>query len=123
MTSAFPTLTFLGTGAAGGTPGVGRSRRRESSALATADEVTVLIDVTRDLPAQLDGIDRVDGIVLTHGHADAIGGFAAASAVSSTSRSSPPPQTSGDRSDRGASSPSRSRMLAIPSDSPPMGGA
>ncbi len=74
--SASPALTFLGTGAAGGTPGTGRSRRRESSALATAGAVTVLIDVTRDLPTQLDRIERIDGIVLTHGHADAIGGFA-----------------------------------------------
>jgi len=70
-------LRFLGTGASGGTPGEGRSQRRESSLLVSADRSRLLIDATRDLEEQLaeveglDGIDALDGLVLTHGHRDA----------------------------------------------------
>jgi hypothetical protein len=39
-------LLFLGTGASGGTPGRGRSRRLESAVL-LSDRATLLIDVTR----------------------------------------------------------------------------
>lgn len=65
---------FLGTGAAGGTPGRGRSRRLESSLLLEGGE-RILIDVTRRFPQQED-FDRLDAILLTHGHADVAGGFA-----------------------------------------------
>jgi phosphoribosyl 1,2-cyclic phosphodiesterase len=73
---SIPTLTFLGTGASGGTPGQGRSRRRESSLLARHGRTALLIDVTRHFAAQAALIDRVDAILLTHAHRDAAGGFA-----------------------------------------------
>ena len=67
-------LRFLGTGASGGTPGRGRSGRRESSLL-IADRTSLLIDVTRDFAAQAEHVARIDAIALTHGHRDAIGGL------------------------------------------------
>lgn len=74
-------LTFLGTGASGGTPGEGRSRRRESSLLIVAGDTTVLVDATRDLEDQVHGHgvdpDAVDGLALTHAHRDASGGVPA----------------------------------------------
>jgi phosphoribosyl 1,2-cyclic phosphodiesterase len=69
-------LRFLGTGAAGGTPGAGRSLRRESSAALTDSATTMLIDVTGDFREQAGGLSRCDAILLTHGHSDAIGGLA-----------------------------------------------
>ena len=69
-------LRFLGTGASGGTPGRGRSRRRESSLLVTADGFRLLIDVTRDFAAQASALDGLDAVLLTHGHRDASGGLA-----------------------------------------------
>jgi phosphoribosyl 1,2-cyclic phosphodiesterase len=62
-------LRFLGTGASGGTPGSGRSRRRESSLLVDARS-RLLIDVTRDFGEQ-------QRELLTHGHRDVCGGLAA----------------------------------------------
>jgi phosphoribosyl 1,2-cyclic phosphodiesterase len=70
-----PELLFLGTGASGGTPGRGRSRRLESSLL-VEDETTVLIDVTRHFSQQSRAIRSIDSILLTHAHADAAGGIA-----------------------------------------------
>lgn len=69
-------LVFLGTGASGGTPGQGRSQRRESSLLVRGDR-SVLIDVTRHYPDQAKAIDHVDLVLLTHGHRDASGGLLA----------------------------------------------
>jgi phosphoribosyl 1,2-cyclic phosphodiesterase len=70
-------LRFLGTGASGGTPGTGRSRRRESSLLVDAGR-RLLIDVTRDWGEQQRELDGpLDAILLTHGHRDACGGIAA----------------------------------------------
>jgi phosphoribosyl 1,2-cyclic phosphodiesterase len=68
--------TFLGTGAAGGTPGRGCSARRESSLLVEAG-VMVLFDATTYLSEQLAGVDRLDAVLLTHAHRDAAGGVAA----------------------------------------------
>jgi ribonuclease BN (tRNA processing enzyme) len=70
-------LTFLGTGAAGGTPGSGRSRRRESSLLIEADTGTVLVDATSQLDQQIGRVTRLDAVVLTHAHRDAAGGLPA----------------------------------------------
>jgi phosphoribosyl 1,2-cyclic phosphodiesterase len=67
-------VRFLGTGASGGTPGPGRSARRESSLL-ISDGSVVLIDVTRDFSDQARWVEQVDGVLLTHGHRDAIGGL------------------------------------------------
>jgi phosphoribosyl 1,2-cyclic phosphodiesterase len=67
-------LVFLGTGASGGTPGRGRSRRLENSLL-ISDGAELLIDVTRDFAVQAKRLARIDAILLTHGHRDAIGGL------------------------------------------------
>ncbi|MDQ4130645.1 MAG: MBL fold metallo-hydrolase, partial [Actinomycetota bacterium] len=76
MSGSGPTrLVFLGTGASGGTPGSGRSLRRESSLLVRAMEATVLIDATRHLPAQVEGVNHLDALLLTHAHRDASGGI------------------------------------------------
>ncbi|MBW3664753.1 MAG: MBL fold metallo-hydrolase [Actinobacteria bacterium] len=85
-------LTFLGTGASGGTPGEGRSRRTESSLLVTTADTRLLVDATRDIDEQLGSAPErtatrhaegpvaeptaadLDAVVLTHGHRDASGG-------------------------------------------------
>jgi phosphoribosyl 1,2-cyclic phosphodiesterase len=67
-------LHFLGTGASGGTPGRGRSRRRESSLLVSAG-VRVLIDVTTFFSEQVRAVDEIDAVLLTHAHKDAAGGM------------------------------------------------
>jgi phosphoribosyl 1,2-cyclic phosphodiesterase len=69
-------LLFLGTGASGGTPGHGRSGRLESSLL-ISDGTVLLIDVTRHFAVQAERLSRIDAILLTHGHRDAIGGIPA----------------------------------------------
>jgi phosphoribosyl 1,2-cyclic phosphate phosphodiesterase len=75
LTGAATRLRFLGTGAAGGTPGRGRSHRLESSLLVEAG-VRLLIDVTRDFERQSRALERLDAVLLTHAHADACGGVA-----------------------------------------------
>ena len=67
---------FLGTGASGGTPGVGRSQRRESSLLVEG-AARIVFDVTRHAEAQLRGVPRLDAVLLTHAHRDATGGIVA----------------------------------------------
>ncbi|MGZ4186666.1 MAG: MBL fold metallo-hydrolase [Solirubrobacteraceae bacterium] len=69
-------LLFLGTGASGGTPGRARSRRLESSRV-ISNGTTLLIDVTRHFRVQAERVARIDAILLTHGHRDAIGGLPA----------------------------------------------
>ena len=69
-------LRFLGTGASGGTPGNGRSRRLESSLLLTDDSSVVVIDLTRDFTRQAEALERIDAVLLTHSHRDACGGIA-----------------------------------------------
>ena len=82
------TVTLLGTGTSGGVPRIAcrcptctssdpRDRRRRSSALLAFGSRRVLIDAGPDLRAQaLDhGIDRLDAVLLTRDHADAIGGL------------------------------------------------
>lgn len=70
-------LIFLGTGASGGTPGQGRSARRESSLVATVEGHHLLVDVTRDFDEQARMLDGVDAVLLTHAHRDASGGVPA----------------------------------------------
>lgn len=71
-------LQFLGTGASGGTPGEGRSRRMESSLLVSAGRTVLLLDLTRDFARQVDALEceRIDAVLLTHAHRDACGGTA-----------------------------------------------
>jgi phosphoribosyl 1,2-cyclic phosphodiesterase len=40
-----------------------------------SDGTSLLIDVTRDFAAQAQRITRIDAILITHGHRDAMGGF------------------------------------------------
>ena len=80
-------LTILGCGSSGGVPRVGqgwgacepaepRNRRRRCSVLlertGARGKTVVLVDTSPDLREQLlgAGVDRLDGIVLTHSHAD-----------------------------------------------------
>jgi phosphoribosyl 1,2-cyclic phosphodiesterase len=70
-------LVFLGTGASGGTPGRGRSRRHESSLLVEHRDGALLIDATRDFVEQAARIRRLDAVLLTHAHRDASGGILA----------------------------------------------
>ncbi|MCR4324423.1 MAG: MBL fold metallo-hydrolase [Candidatus Curtissbacteria bacterium] len=67
-------IKFLGTGASGGTRGVKKSKRLESSVL-IKNNLNILIDVTRDFLKQAKDIEGVDVILLTHGHMDACGGM------------------------------------------------
>lgn len=67
-------IIFLGTGASGGTPGIGKSKRLESAIL-LSNETKILVDVTRNFFQQASIIKHIDYILLTHGHKDAIGGF------------------------------------------------
>lgn len=67
-------IIFLGTGASGGTAGVGKSKRKESSLL-IKNGTSILIDVTRDFSKQANLISHLDYVFLTHGHQDACGGI------------------------------------------------
>lgn len=67
-------ITFLGTGASGGTPGTGKSKRLESSIIFT-DDLNILIDVSRDFAKEAKNFKKFDVLLLTHGHRDACGGI------------------------------------------------
>lgn len=66
-------IIFLGTGASGGTPGWGKSKRSESSVF-IKNGPNILIDVTRNFSKQAKNLTKIDAILLTHGHMDAYGG-------------------------------------------------
>ncbi len=81
-------VTILGSGTSGGVPRIAcecptctsvdpRDRRLRSSALLAFGDHRVLIDAGPDLRAQAlaAGLDRLDAVLLTHEHADAIGGL------------------------------------------------
>ncbi len=86
-------FTILGCGSSGGVPRVGnhwgacdpnepRNRRRRCSLLveriaASGEKTTVLIDTTPDMRVQLldANVERVDGVLYTHPHADHLHGI------------------------------------------------
>lgn len=81
-------LTFLGTGTSNGVPIIGcacavcrsddpRDARSRSSAVVRVDGKTLLIDTATELRRQAlaTGLDRIDGVLMTHAHADHTGGF------------------------------------------------
>ena len=81
-------VTFLGTGSSTGTPGVGvgwgkcdpaepKNRRLRPSILVEDGETRLLVDTSPDLREQLlrTGVDRLDGILYTHAHADHLHGI------------------------------------------------
>lgn len=84
-------LRFLGTGPAGGRPGRGRSRRRESSLHVSTPEGGILIDASRDFAEQAWRARRIDLVLLTHAHRDASGGLARLEARLAAEASAPVP--------------------------------
>lgn len=81
-------LLFLGTGTSAGVPMIGchcavctstdlHDKRTRPSALISYGETRVLIDTTPELRLQClaNGVERVDTVVYTHGHADHIMGL------------------------------------------------
>ena len=90
MSSGFLRFTLLGTGSSGGVPRIGndwgacdpsepKNRRRRCSALVeysekgSSEDVTrILIDTSPDIREQLlsVSVSRLDGVLITHDHAD-----------------------------------------------------
>ncbi|HKY33147.1 MAG TPA: MBL fold metallo-hydrolase [Candidatus Polarisedimenticolia bacterium] len=81
-------VTFLGTGTSVGVPAIGcrcpvcssrdpLDRRLRTSALVAAGGRNILIDASIDLRQQMlrEGVDRLDAVLLTHGHADHVFGL------------------------------------------------
>ena len=68
-------LLFLGTGPVGGVSGKGRTKRLETSALIKTSKGNILVDVSEDFSEQSKLINRIDAVLITHGHRDAIGGI------------------------------------------------
>jgi phosphoribosyl 1,2-cyclic phosphate phosphodiesterase len=81
-------ITILGCGGAGGVPTLSqgwgacdpanpRNRRRRASILVQDGHTTVLVDASPDIREQLldAGVNRLDGVIFTHAHADHIHGL------------------------------------------------
>lgn len=68
-------IIFLGTGPARGIRSKGKSARLESSVLVETAKASILIDVTTFFVRQLKWIKKIDAILITHAHKDAIGGI------------------------------------------------
>jgi phosphoribosyl 1,2-cyclic phosphate phosphodiesterase len=81
-------VTFLGTGTSVGVPAITcrcevctstdpLNRRLRTSALLSVGETRLLLDASIDLRQQAlrEGIDRLDAVLLTHGHADHVFGL------------------------------------------------
>ncbi|MGB1547012.1 MAG: MBL fold metallo-hydrolase [Alphaproteobacteria bacterium] len=79
---------ILGCGGSGGVPLIGddwgvcdpknpKNRRRRASILVREGETTLLVDTSPDLREQLlaAGVDRLDGVLFTHAHADHVHGI------------------------------------------------
>jgi phosphoribosyl 1,2-cyclic phosphate phosphodiesterase len=88
LASAKLTLTVLGSGTSMGVPTIGchcavctstdpRDNRMRTSVLLSRNGQNVLIDTTPDFRSQAlrTGIERVEAVLLTHGHADHVMGF------------------------------------------------
>src|ERR1700677_4764541 len=81
-------LTILGCGSSVGVPIIGckcntckstspYNKRLRSSVLISSDTTNILVDFGCDMREQLirENVDRIDGVILTHLHADHIAGF------------------------------------------------
>jgi len=68
-------ILFLGTGPSEGIKKKGKTGRMESSALLETEKGNILIDLTNDFPIQGKKIKKINAILITHGHSDAIGGI------------------------------------------------
>lgn len=81
-------LTFLGTGTSAGIPMIGchcpvctsadpRDKRMRTAAMVEVDGKRLLIDAGPDLRQQMltAGVERIDGVLLTHSHMDHIAGI------------------------------------------------
>ncbi len=83
-----PEITFLGTGTSNGIPVIGcecdvcrstdpRDKRTRTSALVRYSGHSILIDTATELRSQAlaNNLRRVDAVLMTHAHADHVGGF------------------------------------------------
>src|SRR5262249_20936047 len=81
-------VTFMGTGTSVGVPAIGcrcdvclshdpLNRRTRTSAMLSLGDTRVLIDASIDLSQQVlrEGVDPLDGVLITHGHADHVFGL------------------------------------------------
>lgn len=68
-------VIFLGTGPNKGIKAKGKSNRFESSILLESEKLRILVDVTTFFQKQAKWIKKIDAILITHAHKDAIGGM------------------------------------------------
>src|ERR671912_933271 len=81
-------LLFLGTGTSAGVPMIGctcdvcrstdpRDKRNRASVVVSYGDTRVLVDTTPELRLQCvaNGVDRIEAVVYTHGHADHVMGL------------------------------------------------
>lgn len=68
-------IKVLGSGPSTRVKGKGKSARLQSSALVEVKGKHILIDVSQDFNKQISEKDKIDFILFTHGHSDAVGGI------------------------------------------------